>query len=112
MRKSGNFQAVLAHRDDSFELDALKPGDLLFWADTYTVSKDAAITYTMIYVGRAKGTNQRVMVGASDGRAFKGQSRSAVSVFDFKVGRVISKTSESSSPTFVGYGRVPGLPAE
>src|SRR5439155_14545807 len=38
VRKTGNFQAVLGHRDDTFELDALKPGDLLFWASTYSVN--------------------------------------------------------------------------
>jgi cell wall-associated NlpC family hydrolase len=112
VRKSGNFQAVLAHRDDTFELDTLKPGDLLFWASTYNVSRDAAITHTMIYVGREKGTNQRIMVGASDGRIFKGQQRLGVGVFDFKVGPASSKTSEGNPPTFVGYGRIPGLPAE
>ncbi|HET9418076.1 MAG TPA: NlpC/P60 family protein, partial [Chthoniobacterales bacterium] len=84
VRKAGNFQAVLAHRDDTFELDALKPGDLLFWAGTYNVSRDPAITHTMIYLGREKGTNQRVMVGASDGRTYRGQQRFGVSVFDFK----------------------------
>jgi cell wall-associated NlpC family hydrolase len=109
VRKAGNFQAVLAHRDDSFELDALKPGDLLFWAGTYNVSRDPAITHTMIYVGREKGTNQRIMVGASDGRTYKGQQRFGVSILDFKVGRISSKSSEGTSPVFVGYGRTPGL---
>jgi len=37
VRKAGTFEAVLAQRDDSFELDALKPGDLLFWR-RHTVS--------------------------------------------------------------------------
>ena len=40
VRKAGNFQAVLAHSDDTFELDALKPGDLLFWSGTYSVDRD------------------------------------------------------------------------
>ena len=109
VRKAGNFQAVLAHRDDTFELDALKPGDLLFWAGTYNISRDPAITHTMIYLGREKGTNQRVMVGASDGRTYRGQQRFGVSLFDFKVGPLKPK-SDGTSPVFVGYGRIPGLP--
>ena len=112
VRKAGNFQAVLGHSDDTFELDALKPGDLLFWAGTYNVDRDPAITHTMIYVGREKSTNHRVMVGASDGRTYKGQSRFGVSVFDFKVSRLGAKTEDRPGPTFVGYGRIPGLRKE
>jgi cell wall-associated NlpC family hydrolase len=110
LRKAGTFQAVLARRDDTFELDALKPGDLLFWSGTYNVDRDPDITHTMIYLGREKGRNQRIMVGASDGRTYKGQSRFGVSIFDFKVARLASKTGDSPGPAFVGYGRIPGLP--
>ena len=112
VRKAGNFQAVLGHSDDTFELDALKPGDLLFWAGTYNVDRDPAITHTMIYVGREKSTNHRIMVGASDGRTYKGQSRFGVSIFDFKVSRLGAKTEDRPGPTFVGYGRIPGLRKE
>lgn len=110
VRRAGNFQAVLAQRDDSFELDALRPGDLLFWASNYGVSRDPDITQTMIYLGREKGTNQRIMIGAGERLAYKGQSRSGVNVFDFKVARAKSKSNNESGPVFVGYGRVPGLP--
>jgi cell wall-associated NlpC family hydrolase len=109
VRKAGNFQAVLGHSDDTFELDALKPGDLLFWAGTYSVNRDPDITHTMIYLGREKASNQRIMVGASDGRTYKGQSRFGVSVFDFKVSRLASKADDKPGPIFVGYGRIPGL---
>ncbi len=34
VRKAGNFNAVLSRKEDSFEFDALKPGDLLFWRGT------------------------------------------------------------------------------
>jgi cell wall-associated NlpC family hydrolase len=112
VRKAGTFQAVLGHSDDTFELDALKPGDLLFWSGTYNVDRDPAITHTMIYLGREKGTNQRIMVGASDGRTYKGQSRFGVSVFDFKVTRLASKSDDRPGPAFVGYGRIPGLGGE
>ncbi|PYJ83572.1 MAG: hypothetical protein DME73_01965 [Verrucomicrobia bacterium] len=109
VRKAGNFQAVLAQRDDTFELDALTPGDLLFWASTYGVSRDPDITQTMIYLGRQMGTNQRIMIGASERLAYKGQSRSGVNIFDFKVGRARSKSNNEPGPVFVGYGRIPGL---
>jgi cell wall-associated NlpC family hydrolase len=109
VRKAGNFQAVLAQRDDTFELDALKPGDLLFWASSYGVSRDPDITQTMIYLGREKGTNQRIMIGASERLAYKGKSRSGVNVFDFKVERAKPKATGEPGPVFVGYGRIPGL---
>jgi len=110
VRKAGNFQAVLAQRDDTFELDALRPGDLLFWSSTYSVNRDPAITHTMIYLGREKATNRRVMVGASDSRTYKGQSRFGVSVFDFKVSRAKATEDDRPGPVFVGYARIPGLP--
>lgn len=109
VRKAGNFQAVLAQSDDTFELNALQPGDLLFWGETNSVNREPAITQTMIYVGRDKGTNQRIMVGASDGRTYKDQPRRGVSVVDFKVPRTEAAQENQAGPTFVGYGRVPGL---
>jgi cell wall-associated NlpC family hydrolase len=112
VRKAGNFQAVLGHSDETFELDALKPGDLLFWSGTYAIVRDPDITHTMIYLGREKGTNRRVMVGASDGRTYKGQSRFGVSVFDFKIARSASKSEDKPAAIFVGYGRIPDLPNE
>lgn len=109
VRKAGTFQAVVSHKDDSFELEALRPGDLLFWTGTYSIERDPPITHAMIYLGREKGTNKRIMVGASDGRTYKGESRYGVSVFDFKLPRN-GASAEGRTPTFVGYGRIPGLP--
>lgn len=108
VRKAGKFQAVISRSDDTFELDELKPGDLLFWTGTYAVEKDPPITHTMIYLGREKKTRQRIMVGASDGRVFHGESRYGVGVFDFKVSRS-GAVQDGRTPTFVGYGRIPGL---
>ena len=109
VRKAGNFQAVLAQHDETFELDGLKPGDLLFWASNYGVSQDPDITQTMIYLGREKGTNHRLMVGASEKRSTKEQKKSGVGVFEFKVGQPPPKKSnEERAPFFVGYGTVPG----
>ena len=50
-----------------------------------------------------------VLEGVDKGRVYKDQPRSGVSVVDFKVARPEQKSEEHSGPTFVGYGRPPGL---
>ena len=109
MRKAGNFHAVLSRHEDSFEFDALKPGDLLFWTGTYKIERDPPITHTMIYLGREKRTNKRIMVGASDGRTYDGKQRFGVSIFDFKLSKPPDSNDAKISPVFVGYGPIPGL---
>jgi cell wall-associated NlpC family hydrolase len=109
VRKAGNFNAVLSRKEDSFEFDALKPGDLLFWRGTYNIDRDPPITHTMIYLGREKRTKKRVMVGSSDGRTYDGKQRWGVSVFDFKMPPPPQSGDAKISPVFVGYGRIPGL---
>jgi cell wall-associated NlpC family hydrolase len=109
VRKAGNFNAVLSRHEDSFEFDALKPGDLLFWRGTYNIDRDPPITHTMIYLGREKRTKKRVMLGSSDGRTYDGKQRWGVSVFDFKMPPPPSSGDAKISPVFVGYGRIPGL---
>ena len=109
LRKAGNFKAVNSRHENTFELDELVPGDLLFWTGTYSIDRDPPITHAMIYLGREKGTNKRIMVGASDGRTYKGESRYGVSVFDFTMPRP-GKTDEGRmTPSFIGYGHIPGL---
>ena len=109
VRKAGNFYAVLSRKEDSFEFDDLKPGDLLFWRGTYNIDRDPPITHTMIYLGREKRTNKHVMVGSSDGRTYDGKQRWGVSVFDFKMPPPPKSGDAKISPVFVGYGRIPGL---
>ena len=109
VRKAGDFKAVVGRKEDSFELDDLKPGDLLFWKGTYNIDRDPPITHTMIYLGREKRTNKRVMVGSSDGRTYDGKQRWGVSVFDFKMPPPPQSGDAKISPVFVGYGSVPGL---
>src|SRR6266478_5752072 len=109
VRKGGNFNAVVSRHEDSFELDDLKPGDLLFWRGTYNIDRDPPITHTMIYLGREKRTNKRVMLGSSDGRTYDGKQRWGVSVFDFKMPPPPKSGDAKISPVFVGYGRIPGL---
>ncbi len=109
VRKAGNFYAVLSREEDSFEFNDLKPGDLLFWRGTYNIDRDPPITHTMIYLGREKRTNKRVMVGSSDGRTYDGKQRWGVSVFDFKMPPPPKSGDAKIAPVFVGYGRIPGL---
>jgi cell wall-associated NlpC family hydrolase len=109
VRKAGNFKAVLSRKEDTFELDDLKPGDLLFWRGTYNIDRDPPITHTMIYLGREKRTKKRVMIGSSDGRTYDGKQRFGVSVFDFKMPPPPQSGDAKISPVFVGYGRIPGV---
>ena len=109
LRKDGKFEAVISRHEDSFELANLEPGDLLFWTGTYQIKRDPPITHAMIYLGREKGTNHRIMIGASDGRTYHGESRYGVSVFDFKISPPVATNEGRLSPTFVGYGHIPGL---
>ncbi len=112
VRKAGNFRAVLSRNIDSFELDELKPGDLLFWAGTYNVERDPPVTHTMIYLGKQKETGKPIMVGASDGRTYEGEKQFGVSVFDFKTAPASAGGSSEGRPRFVGYGKIPGLGGE
>lgn len=109
VRKAGNFRAVLSREIDSFELDELKPGDLLFWTGTYSVERDPPVTHTMIYLGKVKKSGRPIMVGASDGRTYEGEQQFGVSVFDFKTTRVKDASTADAHPRFVGYGKIPGL---
>ena len=109
LRKAGRFEAVISRKENSFELEQLVPGDLLFWTGTYNIDRDPPITHAMIYLGREKSTKRRIMIGASDGRTYRGESRYGVSVFDFKIAPPILTQNGRLSPMFVGYGHIPGL---
>jgi hypothetical protein len=109
LRRAKTFEAVMSQKDNSFELDDLKPGDLLFWTGTYSIERDPPITHAMIYLGREKKTGNRVMVGASDGRVYQGESRFGVSVFDFKIPHRETDGEGKLRPSFIGYGHIPGL---
>ena len=109
LRKAGTFRAVISRNLNGFELDELKPGDLLFWSDTYETSHDPPVTHTMIYLGREKETGNRVMVGSSDGRSYHGVRRWGVSVFDFKSVAAATPSPGHTTPRFIGYGSIPGM---
>src|ERR1700719_1309132 len=109
LRRARQFESVLREKDDSFGLEDLKPGDLLFWRGTFSIRRRPPITHAMIYLGREKKTGRRVMVGASDGRVYQGESRYGVSVFDFNIPRRDKNGDGKLQPSFVGYGHIPGL---
>lgn len=104
-RKAGGFEAVVSTSTESFELDELKPGDLLFWSGTYAMDRDPPVSHSMIYLGRAKSDGKMLMFGASDGRSYRGERQSGVSVFDFRI-------PQSGKTRFVGYARIPGMGEE
>lgn len=108
VRKAGNFRAVLSRNPESFELDELRPGDLLFWEGTYATRNDPPISHSMIYLGREKADGERVMAGSSDGRTYHGKPRWGASVFDFWP-VFPGRSSSPGSSRFVGYGKIPGL---
>ncbi|HWB60261.1 MAG TPA: NlpC/P60 family protein [Chthoniobacteraceae bacterium] len=111
VRKAKTFQAVLSMRQDGFEFDDLRPGDLLFWVGTYDVKRDPPVSHTMIYLGTEKATGKPVMVGSTDGRSYHGKSRWGVSVFDFKANTTApgADPQKKTRAVFVGYARIPSM---
>lgn len=107
VRHARGFRSVISRKSDSFELDELLPGDLLFWTGTYATPNDPPISHVMLYLGTEKSTGTKVMVGSSDGRTYQGQKRNGASVFDFLMPR--APISGDQRTAFVGYGRIPGL---
>jgi cell wall-associated NlpC family hydrolase len=107
-RKADNFEAVVSRKKDSFELDELAPGDLLFWTGTYTTERDPPVTHTMIYLGKLKSDGRQVMFGSSDGRTYGGRKMYGVSVFDFTIPKPKDK-GQGPGSVFIGYATIPGL---
>ena len=113
VRKAGTFEAVISRKVASFELDALRPGDLLFWTGTYSTDQEPPVSHTMIYLGKRQSDGQQIMFGASDGRTYDGRKIYGVSVFDFRISKAEKKpeTGEvaKSGSNFIGYARIPDL---
>ena len=112
VRKNSVFRAVLSRKSDTFEINELQPGDLMFWTGTYDIDRDPPVTHTMIYLGTVKKTGQRLMVGSSDGRTYGGVKQNGVSVFDFRVatnGQKADAPILNRTPSFAGYGSIPSL---
>lgn len=102
VKKKGKFYPVKSRRFNAKEFSHLKPGDLLFWTGTYPVKRKHQITHVMLYLGKSKQGN-RLMFGASNGRTYKYKRNHGVSVFDFYLPSLKSKSR------FIGYGCIPNV---
>ncbi len=100
--KKGHFYPVNGKKMDSFEFAHLHPGDLLFWSGTYAVDRDPNVTHVMLYIGKNEAGDS-LMMGASDGRSYKGRKIDGVSVFDFKL------PAPNSKSRFLGYSCTPEI---
>jgi hypothetical protein len=110
VRQNNGFHAVWSSDIKTFELDELRPGDLLFWVGTYEIHRDPPITHVMIYAGKLRASGKKVMMGSSEGRTFEGKPQYGVSLFDFKLpGFPLPKGSSPSQGRFIGYGKIPGI---
>lgn len=56
----------------------------------------------MIYLGK-NNAGEPLMIGASDGRTYQGRSVYGVSVFDFQLPNLLSKSK------FLGYSCIPTI---
>jgi cell wall-associated NlpC family hydrolase len=90
--------AATSTGDPAFE--DLRPGDLLFWSGTYEPSdgREVPVSHVQIFLGHEKATGDPVMIGASDGRTYRGTKRAGYGVYDFKLPKPESKAR------FLGYG--------
>jgi len=113
VRKAGTFETVISRKMESFELDAMRPGDLLFWTGTYSTDQEPPVSHTMIYLGKRRSDGKQIMFGATEGRTYDDRKIYGVSVFDFKTSRTAQKpeTGEAakSGSNFIGYARIPAL---
>lgn len=74
----------------------LRPGDLIFWA-----REGEDITHVHLYLGKEKSDGRPIMIGASEGRSYRGEIRSGFGIVDFKV------PSATEPKRIVGFGPVP-----
>lgn len=102
VQSNGHFHSVTNNDLNSVEFQYLKPGDLLFWSGTYNAHRELNVTHVMLYLGKDMDNNP-LMVGASDGRTYKGRQIYGVSIFDLQLPK------PSSASRFLGYGCIPDI---
>ncbi len=102
LKKTTTFIVVPANArsmDDAI-YEKLRPGDLIFWAAD-TPGVDSPASHVHMFLGKEKLDNLRVMIGASDGRSYRGKKVIGYGIVDFRVPKVGSKTR------IIGFGPVP-----
>lgn len=107
VKRGGHFTAVddISDHLSSPAFSQLLPGDLLFWGERVGKegSRKLRITHVQMYLGKEKNDGRAVMIGASDGRSYRGKRQSGYGIVDFRL------PSTASSVRFVGFGPPPGL---
>ena len=79
----------------------LRPGDLLFWEDTFDAKRNPNITHVMVYLGYDDTKKKHLMFGAKSTR--KGENGASVDIFEF------NWPHQEKKGRFVAYGRIPSL---
>lgn len=113
-KKSNSFYDPPLLKDGSIDTESLrkkiKMGDLLFWIDTYKLSKSPPVTHTMVYLGKNK-SNVMKMFGA--GTFGKGEQtvNGGLDVYIFDPNRNIGCVKDNKavcirSSRFLGYSRI------
>lgn len=76
----------------------LQPGDLIFWAHNGELAaKELHVSHVHMFLGKEKD-GHAVMIGASDGRGYRGKRMTGFGVVDFHV------PQEGAPTRIVGFG--------
>lgn len=103
VKRAGGFHLVRDKSPATTELDALRPGDLLFWTHTRGTNRGNDVSHVKVYLGRRKSDNCPLMAGATNGRDKNGGG----AIYEFFVeGTYYGYVGPG---IFHGYGPVPGL---
>lgn len=104
LEEKGTLRKVAASTPARDVLTDLKPGDLLFWKDTYQTNRSPNVTHVMIYMGQDTRTGKHLMFGARGSQA-SGLHGNPVDLFEFDY------PFTEGRGEFIAYGSVPGLQA-
>lgn len=86
-------------------LNALRPGDLLFWGITKPPNSPDSpqVTHVAMFLGMEKLDAHPVMINSTNGRSYRGTRANGFGVYDFRLPAADAKIS------FLGYGTPPGI---
>lgn len=99
VKEAGNLTIVPAEATapDHASFAKLQPGDLIFWGHEKE-GADPAVTHVQIYLGKESKDGLRVMIGASDGRSYRGVKKNGFDIVDFRVPKA------DAGKRLLGYG--------